>query len=159
LPKTVDRRILEEIILQRIGIQINLLNPENVVSAKTTEATKLKPDFLKKYNLISPIKSYNMNSFLQMGLEDPFPSDDLTIIGSYDDDDYKIPACVHDNVYSDCRYYESCSPLCIYIPRKELMFKLMRACVEVKQTNELWFNSNIRKAEVPRSNLGKCCKK
>ena len=83
-----------------------------------------------------------MNSFLQMGFEDPFPNEDLTIIGSYDDDSYKIPTHAGDLVYSECRYIKGNSPLCVYIPRKELMFKLMRACVEVKHRDELWFNKS-----------------
>jgi len=34
------------------------------------------------------------------------------------------------------------SPRLIYMPRKELIFKMMRACIGVEDETELWFNRN-----------------
>ena len=78
-----------------------------------------------------------------IGLEDPFPNDDHHITGSLDDVDQSVyyqAKLVTDLVYQKQRYILSTSPTQIYIPRKEIILKLMRACIEVKQINGLWFN-------------------
>jgi len=84
-----------------------------------------------------------INSFLQIGLEDPFPDDENLYDGSLDDespDTYKMPSKVEHPVYAESRYINGFGPYCLYIPRRELMFKLMRACIDVKSEDELWFN-------------------
>jgi len=75
---------------------------------------------------------------------DPFPHDDLNIIGSVDDtpDDLKLPSTIYDRVYPDTRYTPGNSPYCIYIPCKEVMLKLMRACIKVKHAEHLWVMEN-----------------
>ena len=92
---------------------------------------------------IDNLKSYNINSFMQIGLEDPWPEDEKIITGSLDDIDpkvYKIPTKVEDDVYAAYRYINGSSPTVVYIPRKEIMLKLMRACIDVKNPKDLWFN-------------------
>ncbi len=42
-----------------------------------------------------------------------------------------MPKYYTDLVYSDSRYIPNFSPYCIYIPKKEIMAKLMRACIAV----------------------------
>jgi len=48
------------------------------------------------------------------------------------------PNKIEDRVYPNSRYVKGNSPYCIYIPCKEVMLKLMRACVQVKDPEELW---------------------
>jgi hypothetical protein len=36
---------------------------------------------------------------------------------------------VRDLIYHEDRYFKNMSPLCTYIPSKEFLFKMMRACV------------------------------
>ena len=43
-------------------------------------------------------------------------------------------------VYPEFRYIKGQVPYCIYIPRKEIMLKLMRACIGVTREEDLWFN-------------------
>ena len=43
-------------------------------------------------------------------------------------------------VYAKQRFQPNTSPFCIFIPRREMMFKMMRACIEVKTANDLWLN-------------------
>ena len=89
------------------------------------------------------LMNFNILSFTQIGLEDPFPADEDLYDGSWDDiapEVYKIPMKPTDLVYKRDRYFAEHSPLHIYIPRKEIMFKLMRACVAVQTPEELWFN-------------------
>ena len=46
------------------------------------------------------------------------------------------------DVYAQSRYNKEYSPFQIYIPKTDLMFKMMRACVGVKQPRDLWFNQH-----------------
>jgi hypothetical protein len=115
-----------------MNLLIGSLNHENKVSKSTASAAYLPPDFLVKYQLVSPPQSYFINSFITLGLEDPFPEDDLHIKGSVDDDSFKISTSPEDLIYERSRYHVDYSPLCIYLPREELMLKLMRACLDVK---------------------------
>ena len=89
-----------------------------------------------------------INSFTQVGLEDPFPNDDEYIEGSLDDVDpevYRVPTKPEDTVYGESRFIEGFGPYCLYIPRKEIMLKLMRACVNCKEPSDLWFNQEIKR--------------
>ena len=36
---------------------------------------------------------------------------------------------------------EDCSPMCVYIPSNEVMFKMMKACLEVEKVEDLWMYS------------------
>ena len=71
---------------------------------------KIENDFLVKYRMadnIRTLKGFNVNSFTQIGLEDPFPDDDKFIAGSLDDVDkavYLMPKVPTDYVYQDQRY-------------------------------------------------------
>ena len=50
-------------------------------------------DFLLKYELADDLKClnvFNINSFTQIGLEDPWPEDEDLVIGSLDDVDPKV---------------------------------------------------------------------
>lgn len=40
------------------------------------------------------------------------------------------------------RYHEDCSPMCVYIPSNDVLFKLMRATIGVTSAEEMWmYNS------------------
>jgi hypothetical protein len=49
-----------------------------------------------------------------------------------------IPSETMDLVYLESRYFPESSPLCIYIPKKEVMLKIMRACIGAKKTSDFW---------------------
>lgn len=130
-------------IWKRLKIFISNFRVEAKITQETMEASNLAPNFLKKYKLADelPLNPFNINSFLQVGIEDPFPDDDLKYAGSLDDVDpdlFKLPDHPMHLVYDQCRYIQGLSPYCIYIPRREIMFKLMRACILVKQEEDLW---------------------
>lgn len=71
-----------------------------------------------------------------MGINDPFPNDQ----GSKSHGLLTVPESAYDFVYPEIRLDEDRSPATIFIPTKELMFKLMRASIGVKAKEELWFN-------------------
>ena len=64
-------------------------------------------------------------------MQDPFPD-------SYAPE-FKGPKNVCDLVYSKSRYNADQSPNCIYFPSRYLMFKMMRACVDVNKKEDLWY--------------------
>ena len=83
-----------------------------------------------KYNLIDEYKPHLINSFQTIGWPDPFPNDCKNVTGSMEDgSNLVIPSQTMDLVYLKSRYYEESSPLCIYIPKKEVMLKIMRASI------------------------------
>ena len=67
-------------------------------------------------------------------MQDPFPDEDKT-------EDYikVLPKDCDDMVYTDCRFCKGDSPKCIYFPSRYVMFKLMRACIDVYAKQDLWF--------------------
>ena len=106
-------------------------------------ASAIEANFLTKerYDIIDDRDaSFLIKRFWTVGFADPYPDDDKNIIGSVDDvpPDLKTPCRVEDRVYPDSRYVQGRSPFCMYIPCKEIMLKLMRACVKVKSPEELW---------------------
>ena len=52
----------------------------------------------------------------------------------------KTPNKIEQRIYPDNRYIAGASPHCIYIPCKEIMLKIMRACINVKESHQLWIN-------------------
>ena len=52
------------------------------------------------------------------------------------------PEKIDQNVYHESRYREEGSPNVNYIPRKEMMWKLMRSCIGVEDPNGLWINAS-----------------
>ena len=63
---------------------------------------------------------------------DPYPKEDSKSPQIEDTTQtMKFPTMetVFTNCYPDFRYFEGLSPYCMYIPNKEIMFKMMRACI------------------------------
>lgn len=42
-------------------------------------------------------------------------------------------------VYEKKRYIDVQSPLCVYLPSQELLFKMMRSCIGCQKKEDLWF--------------------
>ena len=106
----------------------------------TLRESKINMDaeFLKKYDLWDyDDKDYRINCFEQIGWTDPFPKEDL----------FKSkctkPTDLHYQVYKKSRYTHDVPPQTIYIPRREIMFKMMTACVGVKEIDDLWLSKKI----------------
>lgn len=80
---------------------------------------------------------YNINSFHQIGMIDPFPQEDVGFSPI-------IPELFSDHVYPEQRMcHADASPMCVYIPNRILTLKIIRACIDVKNPNDLWFNQKI----------------
>ena len=90
----------------------------------------------KKYkNVITRAKSYNIWSFEQIGLFDPFPSEPIETT-------FSLPKTEEDLVYRGDRYNQENSPVVTYFPSKLVLYKLMRACIGVETVEDLWFNQD-----------------
>lgn len=128
---------------------MNNFNIYQVVDTKTKIATILPADFLVTYGLTQPgsaIETNRVLSFHQLAVQDPFPDDYFSITGSMNDgellisrDLFDCPDCL---VYAKSRYKADTSPHIVFIPRKEVMLKMMRACVLVEEQRDLWIFKN-----------------
>jgi hypothetical protein len=54
---------------------------------------------------------------------------------------FKIPESDEDLVYHDERYKPGNSPNVAYFPSNLMLFKIMRACIDIEKPEDLWFNS------------------
>ena len=113
------------------------------ISLETKMNSIIEKNFLTKerYGIVDKrLANYLINRFWTVGFSDPYPDDDKILIGSVDDvpPDFRTPCKVQDRVYPDSRYTPGNSPYCVYMPCKEVMLKMMRACIEVKDPAKLW---------------------
>ena len=57
-------------------------------------------------------------------------------------------------MYKDSRLKKDFAPFVIYVPKRCLMFKMMRACIGVKNEKDLWFmpKPKNRRGTIKRNN-------
>ena len=67
---------------------------------------------------------FNIYSFEQIGLQDPYPDENM-------DTNFATPKTDEDLVYRGSRYVEGNSPNVLYFPSALILQKIMRACVGV----------------------------
>ena len=77
-------------------------------------------------------KKFTINSFEQIGWLDPY-RDEKT------EGNFEKPTSIYDHIYGSDRMKEGFVPYVIYLPKKTIMFKIMRACIDIKDEKELWF--------------------
>ena len=135
-----DKKELEELILNRMGYFAQENGGFQCVSYGTLQATKLDKHFNKNYKAIfeQDIAPYLVSNWESIGWNDPFPNDKEY---KFARQEFKMPKSVNDMVYPPHFFNPQYSPNCIYIPTRVMMFKIMRACVEVKDPGELWINT------------------
>ena len=77
-------------------------------------------------------EAYLIHSFNQINMQDPFPSENKDIT-------FTKPQSINSLVYKQNRYKEGASPQCVYLPSRAVLFSIMRACIKMTNTDELWF--------------------
>lgn len=88
---------------------------------------------MKNYEIYDEKDSYHkINSFEFVGLPDPYPAENKFKT------QIKRPKSISDLVYKKSRLIKGYIPYAIYIPRAEIMFKIMRACINVEKKEDLW---------------------
>lgn len=125
---------------------------------ETLKSSKLRPDFFKHYVYFNQKEeAWAIQSFHQIGMCDPFNiSEEVDLkmqrqkekatnrnfknkLGSmilHKVFDLKVES---ELLYAESRYVVGESPKPVYLPSRKMMFKLMRACLEVKEVSSLWF--------------------
>ena len=94
---------------------------------------------------------HSVNKFHQLGWSDPFPisklKDDKDSQKNYKKKAYKSnikkfsKECFFTDgalIYNRKRNCEDFSPMCVYIPSRDLIFKMMRACIGCEKIEDLW---------------------
>ena len=80
--------------------------------------------------------SFLIDDCEEIGLKDPFPSEDDGPLNQI----ITVPEKASDFVYPIPRLVFGISPTTIFMPSKKILFKLMRACIAVSSVEELWIN-------------------
>ena len=113
----------------------NYLNMEPGNLHLPPDSAKMETKVMKKFeSCLEKAQPFHISSFEQIGLHDPFPSEPK------DMEDFVYPQAVDDLAYPKDAYKKGQSPHVLYFPSKRLMFKIMRACIGVTSSKDLWFN-------------------
>lgn len=142
----VDKSVVEDLVLSRINKLVQSLDFNCRPSPKTRLISGITPKLLMRYNIIDKEKKgFLVNSWPTIGWVDPFPEDARK--ENKDQPRSKRQAAsvrllrgASDLAYPESRYLKSYSPYAIYLPSKENMLKMMRACLMCKDSTELWIN-------------------
>ena len=112
-----------------------MISQNKTISAETAAQSTLPKGFLQKYKIIaSDPCSWKINSFEQIGIHDPFPLENPSDQQDMPENFQSVRESSQEEVYdSDRMNSQFGSPAMIYIPRKELMIKMMRACIAVSE--------------------------
>lgn len=126
------------------------MDPAQQPTLDTWSASNLPVGFLERAQVIGDEpRSYLINQFSEVGMTDPFPPELLEPRADVPKrlrpmGDIDLP------VYPEYKMNDPLSsPASAYLPRKELMLKMMRAAFEVNNESQLWFN-NIKVEEEPK---------
>ena len=74
-------------------------------------------------------ESFKINSFEQLGFADPFPSDPSGLSKQQLQKFQSLPKSADKLVYPESKYVQGQFPMMIFIPRTEIVLKLMKACI------------------------------
>ena len=86
------------------------------------------------------MRSYVIASFLKIGWSDPYAFEELNNDLYGEVHKQKLNLEIDTPVYNMRRLVPNESPACLWMPKKELMVKLMRACINCRTKSDLWFN-------------------
>ena len=127
--KETDHKQLSDLIEERIKYMYGNLKceckaskSENKLPASDLSSSEEFYDDFK--NSIKNAKCFNIWSFGQIGMYDPFPEEHM-------ETHFHVPETQEDLVYRGNRYIKGNSPNLLYFPSKLLLFKIMKACVGI----------------------------
>ena len=154
-----DAEEIEELLAARIRNLINSKHQNAVATKETQEQAAVSEKFGKRYKMKDEhqekwASKFLISSFEQIGWQDPFPND--CMMHAFKDKGHKcdcpktmVPANSENLVYPESRYIKGMIPFVIYIPKKEMMMKMIRACFGVKKVEDLWFNQKLEEEPSP----------
>ena len=134
-PLRCDEETLKDMINQRREIMYDKLTSDIKPHNLPDDKYKCDEKFNSKFEgAIKRAKCFNIWSFEQIGMFDPYPEEQMETT-------FAIPQSDKDLVYRIDRYVKGNSPNAIYFPSKMVLFKIMRACIDVQSADQLWFNN------------------
>ena len=114
----------------------------------TLYAAKLTPGFYENKKVKEELdlkekfeKAFLINQFWDIGWADPFIDDERSSLIK-EVTELKLPTKPDDLVYDKSRFKSHMAPNCIYIPKKIIMLKLMRACIKCQSDSDFWVNQD-----------------
>ena len=124
---------LKEMIKYRIQHFYDVVYDDQQLSEEQKFASELPAGFLAKPGMIGAKPAmWKIHRFVQVDVNEPYPEehDDQTDIAT---EEAWGPSAVETDVYPPGRAgCANSSPVCLYMPRNELLLKLMRACIGIK---------------------------
>ena len=105
----------------------------------------VEEDFMDKFKSIfkMPI-GMHIVAFEQIGFHDPFPCEP-------NQTNFVLPKTFSDEVYKFKRGDAGQSPFLHYFPSQAILFKIMRACIDIQYVDDLWYKRLMKKIEKKRS--------
>lgn len=67
-------------------------------------------------------------------MPDPYPDEQM-------EHEFDIPVYDYDLLYHPSRYKYQISPSTIFLPSKKVLLKIMRACIDIEDESDLWYNN------------------
>ena len=123
----IEDKIMSQFTEIDKGYRSNMKNLKNGALSMNVPIKKL----LELYGLTEDHKMYKVNNFEFIGMSDPYPLENDQVIGFQG-----LPS--PELAYPKKRLNWGESPYMIYLPRKEVLFKMMRAGVKVRDKTALW---------------------
>ena len=132
-------------MLSRINKLVHSLDFNCRPTPRTRLISGITPKLLQRYSIIDKEKKgFLVNNLLSIGWVDPFPEDARKdkdqSKGKRQGTSVRLLRGAGDLAYPESRYLKRYSPYAIYLPSKENMLKMMRACLMCKDSTELWIN-------------------
>ena len=124
--------------------------PAPQLAEATLAGAKLSANFNNKHKMVDTrSKVYLIKRFEDIGWKDPFPDEPMKVeyklkdngkdtMPGGDGQGPQIPPNKDVLCYAETRLIPKRCPTVIYVPSKEMMFKMMRACIGVKKKEDLW---------------------
>lgn len=138
-----NKHEVEETIRKGMSTLYDTMNPDQAPTAETMFWTSpLDSTFMTNYSDLTKDSLHfgNITSFSQIGMSDPYRGEDRKTRARRASMIFDGSTCnITDLVYPKSKYVLEGSPKCSYIPTKAVMFKMMRACVEVQAIEDIWF--------------------
>ena len=78
-------------------------------------------------------KNFHISTFEQIGFFDPFPKEHMCT-------NFYVPTDEDDEVYLRDSSTKFNPPLLHYTPSRKMMFKIMRACIDIDDKEDLWYH-------------------
>ena len=125
--------VLTELIEDRMRHMYGRLH--ELECQRPSDTWSLNDKFYSKFDqVVTPAQSFNIYSLEQIGMPDPYPREPMEM-------DFEMPSKEDDLLYAPTRYKYQVSPSTIFLPSRKVLLKIMRACIDIEDEADLWYNN------------------